>query len=234
MKILGIIGAMEEEIEIIREYLEGTEESSFAGMTFYSGKIDGLDIVLVRCGIGKVNAAICTQVLISNYNVNSVINIGVAGAVHDDLEIGDIIVSNDVIEHDFDATGFGYKLGEIPRMDTYVFEADKDMVEKIMSVGNKATDYKAVEGRILTGDIFVACGDKKKFLWDNFQGYCTEMEGAAIGHTCYVNNVPFVIIRSMSDKANGKAHDNFAEFTLKAAKNSSDLIKGYIDLVNNK
>lgn len=231
MKILGIIGAMEEEIEIIREYLEDVEVKNVAGMVFYCGKINDLRIVLVRCGIGKVNAAICTQVLISNFGVNSVINIGVAGAIHDDLNIGDIIVSNDVIEHDFDATGFGYKLGEIPRMDTYVFKADSDMVKKILSVGNKIEGYSVVEGRILTGDVFVACGDKKKFLWDNFEGYCTEMEGASIGHTCYVNDIPFVIIRSMSDKANGEAHSNFAEFTKIAAKNSSDLIKGYIDII---
>ena len=116
-------------------------------------------------------------------------------------------------------------------MDTYIFNADEDMVNKIVEVSKTNSNFNTIKGRILSGDVFVASGDRKKFLWDNFQGFCTEMEGASIGHTCYVNNVPFVIIRAMSDKANGTAHSNFQEFTIKAAKNSSDLIKGYIDII---
>ncbi|WP_432665185.1 5'-methylthioadenosine/adenosylhomocysteine nucleosidase [Wukongibacter baidiensis] len=225
MTRLGIIGAMDEEIEILKGNMEIEETVSKAGMNFYRGTIENVDVILVRCGIGKVNAAICTQILASNFDVTHIINTGVAGAVHGDLNVGDIVISSDVIEHDFDATGFGYKLGEIPRMDTYIFEADKRLVDLAFNASKSETvKHNTMIGRILSGDVFVACPDKKNHLWDNFEGYCTEMEGASIGHTSYLNNIPFVIIRAISDKADGTAHENFNEFVLEAAKNSSDIL----------
>lgn len=230
MTKIGIIGAMDEEIEILKGLMEIDDEVNIAGMIFYTGKLQNKNVILVRSGIGKVNAAVCTQVLASNFKVSHIINSGVGGAIHDDLNVGDIVISSDVIEHDFDATGFGHKLGEIPRMDTYIFEADKDLIDIAFKASeNETVKHKTMIGRILSGDEFVACPNKKDFLWRNFEGYCTEMEGAAIGHTSYLNSIPFVIIRAISDKADGTAHTNFNEFVLEAAKNSSNIVKNIIE-----
>lgn len=229
MKI-GIIGAMDEEIDILKNQMQIDETINLTGMNFYVGTLERKKIVLVRCGIGKVNAAICAQILVSNFNVTHIINTGVAGAIYDELNVGDIVISSDVIEHDFDATNFGYRLGEIPRLDTYIFEADKNLIDISYKASKHETvKHKTVIGRILSGDIFVACSDKKDFLWKTFEGYCTEMEGAAIGHTCYLNNIPFVIIRAMSDKADGTAHINFNEFLHEAAENSSNIVKNILN-----
>ncbi len=230
MKI-GIIGAMDEEIYILKEKMQLEKELSFAGMNFYQGKLNNQEIIVVRSGIGKVNAAICTQILISNFSVSAIINTGVAGAIYDELEVGDIVISSDVIEHDVDVTGFGnYKLGQIPRMDEYIFKADEKLIHAAVEAGQtKDWKHKIVVGRILSGDVFVASTEKKSFLWNEFQGYCTEMEGAAIGHTCYVNDVPFLIIRSISDKADNTAHVNFNEFIDKAVKNSVQIVIGILE-----
>lgn len=226
MDKIGIIGAMDEEIEILKREMYIVDIQKIAGMEFFSGNLYNNNIILVRCGIGKVNAAMCTQILISNFNVTHIINTGVAGAIQDDLNVGDIVISTDVIEHDFDATNFGYKLGEIPRLDTYIFPADKSLIDIAIQASNhEDIKHKATKGRILSGDVFVASPEKKDHLWKNFEGYCTEMEGAAIGHACYLNKIPFVIIRAISDKADGTAHINFSEFLHEAAKNSSNIVK---------
>jgi len=225
MTRLGIIGAMDEEIEILKKLMDIEDTENIAGMDFYKGKLENKEVILVRSGIGKVNAAICSQILSSNFNVTHIINTGVAGAVKDDLNVGDIVISSDVVEHDFDATGFGYKLGEIPRMDTYIFEADKKLIDIAFKASkNETLKHNTMIGRILSGDVFVASPEKKDFLWRSFEGYCTEMEGASIGHTSYLNNIPFVIIRAISDKADGTAHANFNDFLHEAAQNSSAIV----------
>lgn len=223
---IGIIGAMDEEIHILKGKMKLDETVEKAGMKFYKGKLEGKSVVIVRSGIGKVNAALCAQMLISNFEVSTIINTGVAGAIYDELSVGDIVISIDVIEHDFDVTGFGgYKLGQIPRMDDYVFKADQELVEIAKKASTKGTSrHKTVTGRILSGDVFVASPEKKDMLWKEFEGYCTEMEGAAIGHTCYLSKIPFVIIRAMSDKADGSAHVNFNEFVHEAANHSSQIV----------
>jgi len=221
---IGIIGAMEEEIEILKDYISIKSSETIAGMTFYSGTLENKNVVLVRCGIGKVNAAICTQILICNYNVTHVINTGVAGAIANELDVGDIVISTDVIEHDFDVTNLGYKPGQIPRLDTYTFKGDENLIDIAYNSSRENKEYKTYLGRILSGDIFVADENKKEYLWNTFKGYCAEMEGAAIGHTAYLNRIPFVIIRAISDKADGSAKVNFSEFLHKAAKNSSNIV----------
>ncbi|HZX21574.1 MAG TPA: 5'-methylthioadenosine/adenosylhomocysteine nucleosidase, partial [Clostridia bacterium] len=191
--------------------------------------IENKEVVLVRCGIGKVNAAICTQILISIFDIKTIINIGVAGAIRDTLNILDIVISTDVQQHDFDVTGFGYKPGEIPRMKKFIFPADENLIEKALNASKEVlTDNKAVKGRIVSGDIFVSDVKLKRDLLKNFGGYCTEMEGAAIGHTCYVNNIPFVVIRAISDKADGSAHGNFKEFVYEAVNHSGNIIKAML------
>ncbi|EOD01291.1 5'-methylthioadenosine/adenosylhomocysteine nucleosidase [Caldisalinibacter kiritimatiensis] len=232
MNKIGIIGAMDEEIEIIKDKMTIDKIQQVAGMEFYLGKLEDREVVLVRCGIGKVNAAVCTQILISKFSVSMVINTGVAGAIYDELNIGDIVISKDVIQHDFDATAFGYKLGEIPRLDEYIFKGDERLIEITKQVTKEQLKgHKAFVGRILSGDVFVASAEKKDSLWKNFEGYCAEMEGAAIGHTCYLNNIPFVILRAMSDKADGSAHVNFNEFVHKAARNSANIVQEIVKLI---
>lgn len=223
---IGIIGAMDEEIEIIKNDMDIISKKEKAQTIFYKGNYQGKNIVLVRCGIGKVNAAIITQILIDEYDVDIIINTGVAGGVKDDIDIGDIVVSTDVVEHDFDARSFGYKLGEIPRLDVWEFKADEKLVElTVDSTEKELKDHKVFKGRIVSGDVFVASPEKKKFLSEEFGAFCVEMEGAAIGHTCYINKVPFVIIRAISDKADGSADSNFNEFVLHACDKSVSILK---------
>lgn len=229
MSRIGIIGAMAEEVEILKNEMQIKDTRTIASMDFYIGTIENKEIVLVRCGIGKVNAAICAQILISVLNVKTIINIGVAGAIKEDLDVLDIVISTDVQQHDFDVTGFGHKLGEIPRMDKSIFPADKTLVEKALAASKKVLkDKKALKGRVVSGDIFVSDPILKQNLLKNFNAYCTEMEGAAIGHTSYLNGVPFVVIRAISDKADGSAHSNFNEFVNEAANYSKNIVKTVI------
>lgn len=229
---IGIIGAMEEEVLALREKLKVTDVRSIASLEFYVGTLNGKEVVLVKAGIGKVNAAICTQLLIDCFHIDSVINTGVAGALSDELDIGDIIISSDAIQHDMDATGFGYDKGVIPRMEESTFKADK----RLIHIAQKASEVLSMHTniytkRIVSGDQFISDPVKKKELINEFNGFCTEMEGAAIAHACYVNKIPFVIIRSISDKADDTAEVNFSQFTQLAAANSCKMIEKMVEIM---
>lgn len=222
----GIIGAMDEEVEKIKNEMNIEKKETKAKTLFYKGVFEGKNIVLVRCGIGKVNAAIITQILITEYEVDIIINTGVAGGVKEDIEIGDVVISTDVIEHDVDATKFGYKLGQIPRLDVLEFKACKKLVDLAFDATRKELEYHNVfKGRIVSGDVFVAEKEQKESLWNNFNAYCVEMEGAAIGHASYINDRPFLIIRSISDKADGSASENYNKFVNLAIENSVNILK---------
>ncbi|SHJ57449.1 5'-methylthioadenosine/adenosylhomocysteine nucleosidase [Tepidibacter formicigenes] len=225
MNRIGIIGAMDEEVDILKELMNIEETIEKASLKFYVGKLENKDVVLVRCGIGKVNAALCTQILISEFKVEAVINTGVAGALHDELDVFDIVISTDTLHHDFDTSVFGYELGIIPRMETSIFKADDRLIDVAYNSSIKnVKNHKVLKGRVVTGDIFVSSKELKDKLVNKLNGYCAEMEGAAIGHTCFVNNVPFVIIRAMSDKADGSADVTYEEFVQEAAHNSKDIV----------
>lgn len=229
MRVIGIIGAMEEEIIVIRRNMKIEETKDIASMEFYVGEMEGQKIVLVRCGIGKVNAAVCTQILIDHFDVSYIINTGVAGGLHPDINIGDIIISSDTVEHDMDVTAFGHKKGYIPRMDMQFFEADKWLVE----IATRAAEgirgeHKVYVGRIASGDQFVSSMKVKEEIYTNFTAYCAEMEGAAIAHTCFLNKIPFVVIRAISDKADQSAEVNFDDFVNLAARNASNIIEEMI------
>ncbi|OPJ56886.1 5'-methylthioadenosine/adenosylhomocysteine nucleosidase [Alkalithermobacter paradoxus] len=225
MNRIGIIGAMDEEVDILKEHMNIKDVVKKAGLEFNIGTIENKEVVLVRCGIGKVNAALCTQILISEFDVEGVINTGVAGALHDQLDVLDIVISTDTMHHDFDVTILDYKMGEIPRMETSIFKADDKLIEAAYNSGMETVrNHKILKGRIVSGDVFVSSKELKEKLVSNLGAYSTEMEGAAIGHTCYVNKVPFVVIRAMSDKADGSAHVNYSEFVNHAAKNSKDIV----------
>lgn len=223
--MLGIIGAMDEEVAKIKEHMTEIEVESKASMDFYKGLLNGKEAVVVRSGIGKVNAAICTQILADDFHVDAVINTGIAGSLNKDINIGDIVLSTDTLEHDMDAVSFGYPLGQIPRMDTLSFQADEKLRKAAMDACQKVLpNITAFEGRIVSGDQFVSSKEKKDWLVENFGGYCTEMEGAAIAHAAYLNQIPFLIIRAISDKADDSASMDYPAFEAMAIQNSVTLI----------
>ena len=225
IKKLGIIGAMDEEVDILVDLMNVKETIEKASLKFYKGKIENKDIVVVRCGIGKVNSALCAQILISEFCVDAIINTGVAGALNCELDVFDIVISTDAIQYDFDTTVFGHKKGEIPRMDTSIFAADERLVNLAYeSSKEEVKTHKIVKGRIVTGDKFISSKELKDELVDEFDAYCGEMEGASIAHVCHVNKTPFVIIRAMSDKADGSADVTYEEFVKDAAINSKDIV----------
>ena len=224
--ITGIIGAMEEEVAKLKTEMTRVIESKKAGMNFLKGKLFDKDVVVVRSGIGKVNAAICTQILVDDFKIGRVINTGVAGGLYNELEVGDIVISSDALYHDFDVTGFGYKEGVIPRMETSTFTADMELATKAKDICNKVNpDIKCFIGRVVSGDEFVSTNEKKTWLVDTFNGYCTEMEGCGIAHAAYLNHIPFIIVRAISDKADGSAKVDYREFEMKAIEHTVKLMK---------
>jgi adenosylhomocysteine nucleosidase len=230
MKKIGIIGAMEEEVNILKSRMQKVTVKIIASMEFNEGMLMGKDVVIVRSGIGKVNAAICTQILADIYHIDAVINTGVAGSLHSEINIADIVLSTDALQHDVDATGFGYKIGEIPRMETSIFKANEQMVKVAEEVcAEVIPDVGIFTGRVVSGDQFISSSDKKEWLIKNFEGYCTEMEGAAIAQTAYLNNIPFLIIRAISDKADHTAEMTYSEFEEIAIKNTVKLVSTLIE-----
>ena len=224
--MLGIIGAMDEEVSKLKEVMENVEIKSKASMDFYKGTMNGKDVVVVRSGIGKVNAGICTQILVDEYGIDAVINTGIAGSLNAAIDIGDIVLSTDTLQHDMDATGFGYEPGVIPRMETSTFIADERLRSLAKMCCEKVnTDIKVFEGRVVSGDQFISDKNKKNYIEENFKGYCTEMEGAAIAQAAYLNNIPFLIIRAISDKADDSATVDYPTFEAKAIEHSVKLVK---------
>lgn len=223
--VIGLIGAMAEEIELIEAKLEGLEATEKAGIRFLEGHLHGKRVVLCKSGVGKVNAAVCTQLLIDRFGVEAIVFTGVAGALEPSLEIGDIVISTDCQQHDIDASPLGFPRGTIPFADASVFPADARLIEVAAEASRVGFSGRAVQGRVLSGDQFIASRDTVRLLHEELQGACTEMEGAAVAQVAAMNGVPFVVIRSMSDKADGSAHVNFSEFTQLAAKHSSTIVE---------
>lgn len=224
--MIGIIGAMDEEVEQITAAMDVRREEVKAEMTFRAGALSGRDAVVVRSGIGKVNAAVCTQILVDDFHVDSVINTGIAGALKPQIHMADIVISSDVLHHDMDATGFGYAPGQIPRMDTLSFAADPRLVRLAQECCAEAVPQAGVHvGRIVSGDQFISDQSVKEQICRNFDGYCTEMEGAAIAQAAYLNHVPFVIIRSISDQADDCATMDYPAFEKQAIRHSVLLLR---------
>ncbi len=227
MGITGIIGAMDEEVALLKKEMNVTQVHHCAGMDFYEGDFEGRKAVVVRCGIGKVNAAMCTQILADRFKVDRVINTGVAGSLKSVINIGDIVLSVDALQHDMDATGFGYEPGVIPRMETSIFKADDQLVELAEHVCRQENpEIQVFKGRIVSGDQFVSDQDTKTRILRQFDGYCTEMEGAAIAQAAWLNKIPFVIVRAISDKVDGSAEMDYAEFEEKAIEHTVKLLLG--------
>ncbi|ANS75026.1 nucleosidase [Paenibacillus yonginensis] len=229
MPYIGILGAMDEEIALLLRQMEGKDTQIQAGIPFTTGRLLGRNVVVSKSGVGKVNAAATTQLMIDRFNVSSVLFTGVAGAVNPELQIGDIVISSSCQQHDMDVTPLGYARGIIPYQEISDFPADDALVKLAMRACEKiCQDHQFLVGRVLSGDRFVADRDVVQDLYENMHGACVEMEGAAVAQVCYMNRVPYVVLRSMSDKADGSAHVNFAEFTVEAANRSYAILNEMI------
>lgn len=221
MKTIGIIGAMEVEVAILKEKMEDVRIIKKASMDFYEGILARKKVVVVRSGIGKVNAGICAQILADVFSVDAIINTGIAGSLNKNINIGDIVLSTDVVQHDMDATGFGYRKGQIPQMPVFFFNADDNLRRLAAEVCKEVNpDIQVFEGRIASGDQFVCDQDVKNRIVSEFSAYATEMEGAAIGQAAYLNEIPFLVVRAISDKADGSAQMDYSEFEKAAVDHS--------------
>lgn len=227
--MIGIIGAMEDEVAELKKSMDIEETVEIASLSFCRGKLSGKEAVVVRSGIGKVNAAVCAQILADRFDVDVIINTGIAGSLDADIDIGDIVISTDAVEHDMDASIFGDPIGQIPRMDTFSFPADERLVKLAKEVNEKANpDIHTWTGRVVSGDQFVSSAEKKEELVRLFNGKCTEMEGAAIAHAAYLNHISCVIIRAISDKADNSATMDYPVFEAAAIRHSVRLIKALV------
>lgn len=217
MTKLGIIGAMEEEVETLLGLMENKQETEKAGSRFYNGTLEGLPVTVVQCGVGKVNAAMCTQILCDCFGVTCLVNTGIAGSLCADLDIGDLVVSQDAMYHDVDAVAFGYPMGKVPGMDVTAFPADDTLIGYAFAAAEAVNPGHTKIGRVASGDQFVASKGVKDRIVDLTRGLCTEMEGAAIAQTAYRNGIPFVILRAISDKADDSAEMDYPTFERIAA-----------------
>ena len=226
VKKIGIIGAMEVEVETLKKDMEVGRVVKKAGMEVHEGVLNGMPVVVVRSGICKVNAAVCTQILIDDFGVDGIINTGVGGSLNAEINIGDIVISTDVVHHDVNAVEFGYALGQIPQMKVFSFPADETFAEKAKAACNRVNpDITVWRGRICSGDQFVSSQEQKDQIIKAFHGWCTEMEGAGIAQAAYLNDVPFIIVRAISDKADNSAYVDYATFEKKAAEHSVRLVE---------
>ena len=217
MTKLGIIGAMRIEVETLLDKMENVTMTKHAWSEYYEGTLEGLDVVVVQCGVGKVNAAMCAQILCSCYGVTHLVNTGIAGSLCADLDIGDLVVSRDAMYHDFDCNAFGYPSGKVPGMDVIAFPADETMMGYAFAAAEAVNPGHTRIGRVASGDQFVAEKALKEKIIATTQGLCTEMEGAAIAQTAYRNGIPFVILRAISDKADDSAEMDYPTFERIAA-----------------
>lgn len=223
---IGIIGAMQLEIEELLSKLVDKIESISANNKYYIGKLNGVDVVITSCGVGKVNAASCTQILISEYKVDYIMNTGIAGSMKENVKIGDVVISDNVVHHDVRPSQLlrFYPFEEIFKADDQLVKISTQVLEE-----NKELTYHV--GRIVSGENFIECRIEKSKIKNRFEPLCVEMEGSAIGHVAYANQIPFVIIRSISDNADDKATVNYEEFELQTAKQSAALLNKIIEKV---
>ncbi|KAI4451714.1 5'-methylthioadenosine/S-adenosylhomocysteine nucleosidase [Eubacterium plexicaudatum ASF492] len=228
MKI-GIIGAMEVEVSTLKEAMKVDRVVTKAGMNFYEGMLLAIPAVVVQCGVGKVNAAMCVQILADLFQVTHVLNTGVAGSLNADLDIGDILVSEKAVQHDVDVSPLGYQLGKIPGFESREFDADKRMADAIIDACKRANpDVNIVKGRVVSGDQFISDNKVKEHLISEFQGDCAEMEGAAIAQASVLNGIPFAIVRAISDKADGSAEMDYPTFESQAAVHCANLVMEFV------
>ena len=233
--LFGIIGAMESEVRHLTSLLQNAETIGIADLTFFTGRIHEKKVVIVKSGIGKVNAARCTQLLIDRFQPDAIINTGIAGGLDPALCVGDVVIGTGLLQHDFDVSAFGHAKGylctgaEDDR--PTVFSPDKQLVEALAAAAMEHVPAERVKrGQIATGDLFVSDKGKKQELWDDFGASAAEMEGAAIAQTAFYGQVPFAVLRVISDQADGKASESFSTFEEETAALSSAVIKSFLTM----
>lgn len=225
LSVIGLMGAMDEEISLLLQSVERQEAVAYGGMKFVTGLLHGRKVVVCKSGVGKVNAAATAQILIDRFDVEGIWFTGVAGAVDPELNIGDIVISSTCKQHDMDVTPLGFPRGVIPYQEVSDFPAEPKLIELAkQACARQCKDHRYIVGRVLSGDQFIADHGQVKELYEMMGGACVEMEGSAVAQVCYMNHVPFVVLRSMSDKADGSADVSFAEFTVLAANRSFEII----------
>lgn len=231
MKKIGIIGAMDEEVEKLIAQADITVEETVAGMRFRSGRLADTDVVIVKCGMGKVNAGICAQLLISRFSATHIINTGFAGALSPELAIGNIVVSTEAVQHDFDISALGAEKGEVIT-GLVAIPADKELVNTACRViADTLPEVNVLAGRICSGDQFISDRAAKERIVADFGGLCCEMEGAAVAQVCRLNDVPFLILRAVSDSADESAGEDF-NFSLFQSSVAEEFAAAIIKLVS--
>ena len=218
MTKLGIIGAMDVEVAILKDKMVDKTITTVGKMQCFEGKLSGLEGVVVQCGGGKVHAAMCTQTLCDRFGVTHIVNTGIAGSLDASLDIGDVVVSEDAMYHDFDCCKFGYPMGKVPGQDVIAFPADETMMADAFAASEILKPGHTKIGRIASGDLFVASQEQKDRIIAVTNARCTEMEGAAIAQVAHTNGVPFVILRAISDKADHSAEMDYPTFERLAAE----------------
>ncbi len=230
----GIIGAMDTEIQMIREQMDYCRTNSLYGLTFYQGRVCGMDVVVAKCGIGKVNAARCAQILIDRSNPDYLINTGVAGGIGPDLKLGDMVLSTDLVQHDFRMAALGCVDGcqtlEGPKDKPTLFHADESLLSRFEKVAREMAGETAIHrGRIATGDTFVADRETKQKLFETYGALACEMEGGAVAQVAQAAGVPFLVVRAISDLADGSASESYAAFERHAAHLSASMLLKFLE-----
>lgn len=224
-RIIGIIGAMDLEVEKLIEAMTDKKVVDYARRTFYIGKLEGTDVVLARCGVGKVNAATCVQMMVDKFGITDIINTGVAGSLNEKIDIGDIVLATGAVYHDLEATAFGYERGQVPQMEVFEFPTDEKLVDLAEKSCKKVNpDVKVFRGRIASGDQFIADKATKENIKKFFSPMCVEMEGCAMAHAAYLNSIGCLIIRAISDKADDSAEMDYPTFEREAAIHSAKMV----------
>ena len=227
---IGIIGAMDVEVTSLKEAAEITKTTKIAEMEFCEGTLGGKNVVIVKCGMGKVNAGICAHTLINVFHCSKIINTGVAGSLDNRIDIGDIVVSTEAVQHDFDVEAIGFQKGEIPYTGLIAFPADESLrAAAVEAVRQSAPDIHVFEGRVCSGDQFISTKEQKDTIIGNFGGMCCEMEGAAIAQTCYLNNTPYVVIRAISDKPDETEFVDYKVFEAQAAARCAEIVQYMVE-----
>lgn len=231
MKMYGIIAAMQEEMQEIKKIMREIREEQIYELVFIEGKINEVNVVLVESGVGKVNAARTTQILIDQFEVEAIINVGSAGAANDELDIGDIVIGKKLVQHDFDITAFGHPKGFISNVGECV-ESDTKLIEKMEQtiLGLQNEEFKIKVGTIASGDIFCTEIKMKEKIRNKFEADAIEMEGAAVAQICKLDNIPFIVVRSISDSPNGNNNITFDQFLEKASKRCAQIIKEFLNI----
>ena len=223
---LGIIGAMDIEVATLKENMQNKSEKTIAGSVYAEGVLEGLPVVVVQCGVGKVNAALCVQILCDCFNVTHIVNTGVAGSLNAELDISDFVISKEAVYHDFNCHAINpqYVVGQVPGMDVREFPSDEMLIRLAYAAADKQRPGRAHIGVVASGDQFVCNKEQKEEIVRNTNALCTEMEGAAISHAAYRNNVPVVVIRAISDKADNTAWMDYPTFEAIAARHCAEVV----------